>query len=107
MRKIGKRHERVRDEGTRELEIAADVLVSSCVTTFLRIDGFGDVPLEMGLGSELAVWLGACQPGDGVTSSEAAFMIFPNTYQLALTAQKITEISETAGEQADLELSKN
>jgi hypothetical protein len=107
MRKIGKRHERVRDEATRELEIAADVLVRSSVTTFLRIDGYGDVPLDMPVGTELAIWIGACAPGADVRDAEAAFMVFPNTYQLAIAAQKITDLSDAAGQQADEELSKN
>jgi hypothetical protein len=106
-RRIAKRHERVRDEATRELEIAAETLVHSSVTMFLRIDGFGDVALDMRLGSDLAVWLDACKPGDGVTDVEAVSLIFPNTFQMVIAANKIGDLSVGAGEQADEELSKN
>ena len=106
-RKIGKRHERVRDEATRELEIAAEMLVTSSVTTFLRIDKFGDVPLEMPLGAQLAQWLGLCEPGQDVNNSEAVFMIFPDTIKLAKVAADIDRLSQGASRDADVELAKN
>jgi len=72
-RKINQRHERQRDDATRELYVAADQLIAASVNA-LELDGTEATPLDLRWGAELAQRLGI--DVEGMTARQAMMACF-------------------------------
>ncbi len=93
-RKVGQRHEGVRDEVEKEIRLAADTLVTASVKTEAEIDGEVHELPPLGLG--LTTALGLDEPE---TDIQAALLLFPSEraliQQFVAYEQWATEVAQT------------
>lgn len=102
-RRIGQRHERLRDEVEKELRVAADTLASACVSCEARIDG--ETHKLPPLGAELVKQIGL--DGEPETPIQAVLMIFPSEMAVVRQFVELQGAEDTANDQIDDELAGN
>ena len=88
----------------RELDAAADILLTSCEGVDAHVDG-QVIPLGHRLGVELAGYLG--EDVEGVTPRQALFLIFPSELALMGHLEELSALQLSAEEEADGEIAKN
>jgi hypothetical protein len=97
-RKINARHERQRDEATRELYVAADQLIAASVNAHELSDDGTTKPLEVGWGAPLARMLGV-EVDDTTTVRQAMMACFArDTFLTRHWAEYIEWLSSAEGD---------